>query len=197
MTRRLAAAAAALAIAGWACGGAGPPSAAARLAVLAGSVAVQRGGAGPVPGRSGDLIDLAYTVLTAAGASARIDYPDGSWSRLDGSTSLQLNALAPETLTQTRGRTWNVGAAGGLRLRAPGGVTATAAGPVTVLLAIVGGGAEFDLFEGSAEVTAAGGRTRLSGAQSASVRAHGAPGPAQPIPQDVLDDPFTLSNRPG
>src|SRR5690348_6025206 len=82
------------------------------LSLFVGSATIERGGAAPSAGHSGDGLGDGDAVSTSPDGKAALSYPDGSVTRLDSSTRVivhtrQTGASLQTKVEQSAGLTWN------------------------------------------------------------------------------------------
>lgn len=187
-------------------------SAGARVAVtlFTGSASLMHPGVAMRPMHTGDRVDDGDTVITGADSKASLLYPDGSVTRLDSETTVNVHVIAGSsggvqtTLTQTAGLTWNS------VKQLVGGSSFTINGPNSATAGVRG--TEFgyyvehdsagnpviwiDTWSGSVEVRGATGPavTATTG-QRVTVRQGAAPTVPAPIPQADRELSFTVFNQ--
>jgi len=185
-------------------------SASANLSLFLGSAHVQKSGSSASSvAHSGDQLRAGDVVRTGEATKAAVGYPDGSISRLDSNSFLQVHNLAsPKNgvwnveLIQFGGKSWHVvhALAGGasFQVDAPNSVTVQVRGTEFEVIVDSAAGAtsvRVDSWTGLVDVTARGTKVQVSGGQSTSVQAGKTPSAAAPISDADRNDSFTVFNQ--
>ncbi|MDQ6920249.1 MAG: FecR family protein [Candidatus Dormibacteraeota bacterium] len=184
-------------------GGIIAPRPSARLAVIDGTVELQRPGNGSSgAARTGDAVQAGDALRTAASSHAAVSFGDGSLARLDQNSQLALNGL-PASLTGSglellRGQAWfTLPRAGNPNLDvSTGGARLVSRDPgseFSVLLS--SSGLRVDSWAGAVQVSSAGGSARLEGEQSTEVPRGKSPGKTGALPAQDRGGSFTVLNR--
>lgn len=179
------------------------------LTVFVGTAQLERAGSsGYQAAHSGDLLVSGDRVRTGAGAKASLTFPDGSVSRLDAGTDLQVEGLSRATgggeatrLRQSAGQTWYtvvrlVGGAS-FRVDAPNNSTAEVRG-TEFSIRISGSGSSplvtAQVWAGEVAASAAGRTLVLVAGQSTTIAAGSPPTPAVALGLADRQDPWTVFN---
>jgi hypothetical protein len=185
-------------------------AASANLSLFLGSAHVERSGSSAsTVAHSGDQLRAGDTVRTGEATKAAVGYPDGSISRLDSNSFLQVHNLAsPKNgvwnveLLQFGGKSWHVvrALAGGasFQVDAPNSTTVQVRGTEFEVIVDSQAGTtsvRVDSWTGVVDVTAQGTKVQVSGGQSTSVQAGKAPSAAAPISAADRNDSFTVFNQ--
>jgi hypothetical protein len=181
-----------------------------RLTVFAGTATIQRvGTSAAIAGHSGDGLYSGDTVATGATGKALIAYPDGSLTRLDSATTVQVSARRAQggavqtSFQQSAGLTWNkvqklIGVAS-FKVSGPNSATAEVRGTVFgYYVEHDPSGAPviwIDTWSGSVLVGGTGGTVLANTGQRVTVRAGAAPTAPVPIPAGDRQLSFTVFNQ--
>jgi hypothetical protein len=186
-------------------GGAG-----ASLAIFLGTVHVQTSsGAASNLAHTGDQLRSSDIVRTGEATKAAVGYPDGSVSRLDSNSFLQVHSISsPHTgawnieLLQSGGKTWNLvhalASGASFQVDAPNTTTVQVRGTEFEVIVDTQAGAtvvRVDSWTGNVDVTAQGAKVQLIGGQTTSVHKGAAPTAAAPISDTDRHDTFTVFNQ--
>jgi FecR protein len=179
------------------------------LNVFLGSVQVERAGAsGYQAARSGELIASGDRVRTGADTKASLSFPDGSVTRLDSDTDLEvvgLNRLSAggeaTQLQQSSGQAWYtvvklVGAAS-FRVDAPNNTTAEVRGTEFTIKIAGASGSQLvtaQVWAGEVDTSAAGRTLTLVAGQSTTISPGSPPTPATSLGPADRQDPWTVFN---
>jgi hypothetical protein len=184
--------------------------ASAALTVFLGHVDVHKSGTGSaVLAHTGDALQPGDVVQTRAASRAAVSYPDGSTSRLDSDSALQVKTVSAGSngawdieLVQTAGKSWNrvhsLASGSSFNVAAPNSVDAAVRGTEFEIIVENANGkttVRVDSWSGSVDVTAQGKTVNLVGGQSSSVATGGAPSASAPIPAADGRDAFAVFNR--
>jgi len=185
-------------------GGSAAPTAPAHLQVYVGTVQVAPTSGNFSTATNGATLNEGDTVKTLAQSKAAINYSDGSLTRLDSDTTVQLKVIDHPgvsyntQLAQTTGKSWNRVKAlvGGSTFKTdgPNSSTAEARGTDYLFWILPDGTIKVDDFGGSVDFTFAGKTVHLTAGQF-SQSAPGGPTTPAPIPAADLKDPFVLFNQ--
>lgn len=171
------------------------------LTVYVAQVQVGRGGSGYAPGRTGEQLSAGRSVRTDAAGRASLQFPDGSITRLAGSTELTLSeetltaagGLNRVTLDQAAGRTFS-----SVQKLAPGSngfsvrgrhVDSEVRGTEFEVFVRPDGSTLVKLFAGRLQVSGASGSVTLTSGQQVAISAAGGLGAPSPIAAEP-GDPF-------
>ncbi|HEV2033370.1 MAG TPA: FecR family protein [Candidatus Dormibacteraeota bacterium] len=184
--------------------------ASAALTVFLGHVDVHKSGSGSaVLAHTGDALQPGDVVQTRAASRAAVSYPDGSTSRLDSDSALQVKTVSAGSnsawnieLVQTAGKSWNrvhnLASGSSFNVGAPNATDVAVRGTEFEIIVENTNGktlVRVDSWSGSVDVTAQGKTVNLVGGQSSSVQTGGAPSAAAPIPAADGRDAFAVFNR--
>ena len=155
----------------------------------------------------GTRLSTGDAIRTAVGASAEIEYFDGSATRLDASTTVLIEeiASAPEgggaliTLNQSTGRTYHrfegeEGSGGRFRVMTPASIVTVRGSEFTVTVE-PGGSTAYGALDGNLSVLTLGGPVTVGENDGLEVSAAGAAGRPFPLPPEVLEDPWLANAR--
>ncbi len=179
------------------------------LTLFVGSATIERGGATPIAGNSGDSLGNGDAVHTSSDGKAALAYPDGSVTRLDSSTRVvvhvsQTGASVQTKIEQSAGLTWNTvkHLAGGSSFQVSGPNSTSAEVRGTRFGYYVEHDAAgnpvvwIDVYDGVVGVTGPVGPPVVETAgQRVTVRPHTAPTQPAPIPEGDLRLAFTVFNQ--
>jgi FecR-like protein len=184
--------------------------ASAALTVFLGHVDVHRSGTGSaVLAHTGDALQPGDVVQTRAASRAAVSYPDGSKSRLDSDSALQVKTVSAGAsgawnieLVQTAGKSWNrvqsLASGSSFKVGAPNGTDVSVRGTeFEIIVENLTGKTtvRVDSWTGSVDVTSQGKTVNLTGGQSSSVATGGVPSASAPIPAADGRDSFAVFNR--
>jgi len=184
--------------------------AAATLTVFTGTAQVERAGATTfTAAHTGDKLGSGDTVLTGTATKASITFGDGSQTRLDESTQLQVKAIARTNggfqteLLQTAGKTWsNVKSLAGtnsFRVQGPNNSTAEVRGTeFSVIVTKDAAGkpvVRINTFSGTVVVQTPAGNVTVTSGLSTTVSTNQAPTPVVTIPAGDKTDSWTVFNQ--
>ncbi len=182
--------------------------ASANLTVFLGQVHVQRTGSVAAGlAHSGDQLQSGDVVRTAHDTKAAVGYPDGSISRLDSDSTLQVKSITGSNgvwnyqLLQSNGKVWSRVAAlprgSSFEIDGPNSTTVELRGTEFEVIVDSTGGptvTRVNSWRGAVTVAAQGSTVTLTGGQSSTVRAGAAPTAAAPISAADQRDTFTIFN---
>jgi len=189
-----------------ACGGGGSSASSAALKIIHAATDVRLQAAGNfVSGQGGESLTAGNTVRTDLAGFAELDYPDGSLTRLSGSTTFTLTKLVNSAGTRQvgvkldAGKTWNrvqkVTASGGFSVSTPNAV-ATVEGTTFALTCLLDGTCTFVLIEGTLKIVTSSGQTiTLTSGQKLTVGPDGTPGQPTVLTTEDLSDPWITTNQ--
>jgi len=182
--------------------------ASANLTVFLGQVHVQRtGSAATGLAHSGDQLQSGDVVKTAHDTKAAVGYPDGSITRLDSDSTLQVKSIKGSNgvwnyqLLQSNGKVWSRVAAlsrgSSFEIDGPNSTTVEVRGTEFEVIVDSTGGptvTRVNSWRGAVTVAAQGSTVTLTGGQSSTVRAGAGPTSPAPIPASDRSDSFTIFN---
>ncbi|HXN90817.1 MAG TPA: FecR family protein [Candidatus Sulfotelmatobacter sp.] len=182
--------------------------ASANLTVFLGQVHVQRtGSAAAGLGHSGDQLQSGDVVKTAHDTKAAVGYPDGSLSRLDSDSTMQVKSIKGSNgvwnyqLLQSNGKVWSrvvaLSRGSSFEIDAPNSTTVEVRGTEFEIIVDSSSGptvTRVNSWRGAVTVAAQGSTVTVTGGQSSTVRAGSAPTDPAPIPAADRTDGFATFN---